>query len=83
MIGPLIAAGAQLASGLMGASSAKSAAKKQYQQQKEFAQNGIQWKVEDAKKAMLAYLRGELGEKYPFKKVIAPSVESLKTLSKK
>jgi len=51
MIGPLIAAGAQLASGLMGASSAKSAAKKQYQQQKEFAQNGIQWKVEDAKKA--------------------------------
>jgi len=39
--------------------------------------------VEDAKKAMLAYVRGELGDKFPFKKVIAPSVESLKMLKKK
>jgi len=40
-----------IASGIFGASSAKKAAKQQYQQQKEFAQNGIQWKVDDAKKA--------------------------------
>lgn len=51
MLPALISAGSSLVSGLMGASSAKKAAKQQYQQQKEFAQNGIQWKVDDAKKA--------------------------------
>jgi len=40
-----------IASGITGAISAKSAAKQQYKQQKEFAQNGIQWKVADAKAA--------------------------------
>lgn len=38
-------------SGITGANAAKKAADKQYRQQKEFAQNGIQWKVEDAKQA--------------------------------
>lgn len=38
-------------SGFFGAKSAEKAAKQQYQQQKEFAQQGIQWKVADAKKA--------------------------------
>lgn len=51
MIGAAIAAGANIVSGIMGANSAEKAAKKQYQQQKEFAQNGIQWKAADAKAA--------------------------------
>lgn len=47
MLGEIIAAGASLAGGLFG----KSAADKQAKLQKQFAKNGIQWKVEDAKKA--------------------------------
>lgn len=47
MIGPLIAAGASLAGSLLG----RSDAKRQEANQREFAQNGIQWKVNDAKKA--------------------------------
>lgn len=56
--GPLISAGASLASGLLGRSAAKDAAAQNqanFQQnidlQKTFAKEGIRWKVEDAKKA--------------------------------
>jgi len=51
MIGAAIAAGANIVSGIMGAKSAEKAAKQQYAAQKEFAQNGIQWKVDDAREA--------------------------------
>lgn len=58
MLGSLIAAGASLAGGLLGKSSADAARESQENMaaqnialQREFAQNGIQWKVEDAKKA--------------------------------
>lgn len=58
MIGPLISAGASLLGGLLGKSSADKARQqaeahslRQEAMQREFAQNGIQWKVEDAKKA--------------------------------
>lgn len=58
MIGDLIAAGASLASSFFGSKSADKAnkaqetnAKRQYEQQKEFAKSGIQWKTQDALKA--------------------------------
>lgn len=58
MLGPIISAGASLLGGLLGRSDAKDAraqanahALRQEALQREFAQNGIQWKVEDAKKA--------------------------------
>lgn len=58
MIPALIAAGTQIAGGLLNRSENKKAqkfaaqqAEQQYQQQKEFAQSGIQWKVQDAEKA--------------------------------
>lgn len=58
MLGALISAGSSLLGGLLGKSSADKALdaqkenlEKQAQLQREFAQNGIQWKVEDAKKA--------------------------------
>lgn len=50
-IGPLISAGASLLGGLFGRNSAQDAANQNYKNQKEFAQHGIQWKVEDAKAA--------------------------------
>ena len=51
--GSLISTGGALAGGLFGKSSQKKEAKKAYRRQKEFAQNTIQWKVADAKKAGL------------------------------
>lgn len=58
MLGNLISAGTTLLGGLLGKSSADSARDLQREQiarnealQREFAQNGIQWRVEDAKKA--------------------------------
>lgn len=51
MLGALIGAGASLASSLFGNKENKKARKQEYAQQKEFAQSGIQWKVDDAKKA--------------------------------
>lgn len=58
MLGPLIAAGASLAGGLIGQQNQNNAIKSQEAQaernialQKEFAQSGIQWKVQDAQKA--------------------------------
>lgn len=51
--GSLISTGGGLVGGLFGKKSAKKAAKREYRRQKEFAQNQIQWKVADAKKAGL------------------------------
>lgn len=58
MIGSIISAGASLLGGLMNRSSAKDAqnaaaaqAQANYEHQKEFAQQGLRWKVEDAKAA--------------------------------
>lgn len=58
LIGGLLSAGSTLLGGLMGQSAADKARKSQeaankqnYEAQKEFAQNGLRWKVEDATKA--------------------------------
>lgn len=51
MMGQLISAGGTLLSGIIGSSSAKKQTKMQIEAQREFAQNGVQWKVADAKKA--------------------------------
>ncbi|AZL83001.1 DNA pilot protein [Apis mellifera associated microvirus 42] len=51
MLGALISAGSSILGGILGNKAAKSAATQQAKLQKQFAQNGIQWKVEDAKKA--------------------------------
>lgn len=51
MLPALVAAGASILGGILGNKSKEKAAQREYQQQKEFAQSGIQWKVEDAKKA--------------------------------
>lgn len=51
MIGELIAAGGSLLGGLLGKKSAEKQAAQQAALQKQFAQEGIQWRVEDAKKA--------------------------------
>lgn len=56
MLGALIGAGTSLLGGLLGKSSQEKAAKKEYKRQKEFAQHGISWKVEDAKRAGIAPL---------------------------
>jgi len=51
MLGALIGAGANILGGILGSNSQEKAAKQNAALQREFAQNGIQWKVEDAKKA--------------------------------
>lgn len=51
MLGALIGAGASLASSLLGNKSNEKARANEAAQQREFAQNGIQWKVADAKAA--------------------------------
>lgn len=51
MLGSILGAVGSVASSLLGKSSADKQAEKQARLQKEFAQSGIQWKVEDAKKA--------------------------------
>ncbi|WP_302553331.1 hypothetical protein [uncultured Bilophila sp.] len=50
-IGSAIGAVGSIAGGLIGANSAQNVAGLNYEAQKEFAQNGIRWKVEDAKRA--------------------------------
>lgn len=50
-LGSLIGAGASLIGGIMGKDSAEDNAARQAALQKQFAKEGIQWKVEDAKKA--------------------------------
>lgn len=51
MLGALLGGVSSLASSLFGASSAEKQAKKNIKLQKQFAQQGIQWKVADAKAA--------------------------------
>lgn len=51
MIGELISAGANLLGGWLSGNRQDAAAEKQAALQREFAQNGIQWKVNDANKA--------------------------------
>lgn len=51
MIGALISAGSSLLGGLLGKDSAEDAAKRNAALQREFAQNSLQWKAEDARKA--------------------------------
>lgn len=51
MLGALIGAGASLLGGIMGNKANEKARANEYKQQKEFAQSGIQWKVDDAKRA--------------------------------
>lgn len=51
MLGALIGAATSLFAGNQQNKANKKAAELQYKQQKEFAQSGIQWKTEDAKKA--------------------------------
>lgn len=51
MLGSLIAGGASLLGGLLGRDDASDAAAKNARMQKEFAQQGIRWKVADAKAA--------------------------------
>jgi hypothetical protein len=51
MWGSIISGVSSLGGALLGAKSQESASDKNTQYQKEFAQKGIQWKVEDAKKA--------------------------------
>lgn len=56
MLGALIGAAASIGGGLLASSSAKKAAAKQAALQREFAQNAIQWKAEDARKAGISPL---------------------------
>lgn len=51
MLGSILGAVGSIAGGLLGNDSAKKAAKQNYKHQKEFAQNSLQWKAEDAQKA--------------------------------
>lgn len=51
VIGSAIGAVGSIAGGILGANSAQNVAGMNYEAQKEFAQNGIRWKVEDAKRA--------------------------------
>lgn len=51
MLAEALGAIGSVAGGLLGNSSAKKAAKENYKQQKEFAQNSIQWRVADGQKA--------------------------------
>lgn len=64
--GSLVGAGSSLIGGAMNASNSKSIAREQMAMQREFAQNGIQWRVEDAKKAGLhpLYAIGASGASY-------------------
>ncbi|UPW41890.1 DNA pilot protein [Dipodfec virus RodF1_85] len=64
--GAAISGGASLVGGMMNATMSKTIAREQMRQQKEFAQNGIQWRVEDAKKAGLhpLYAIGAQGASY-------------------
>lgn len=51
MLPEILSAVGSIAGGIMGNRSAKKAAEKNFQQQKQFAQNSIQWKAKDAEKA--------------------------------
>lgn len=51
MLGELISAGASLIGGLFGNQQKKEGQEREIELQKEFAQNGLRWKVEDAQRA--------------------------------
>lgn len=51
MLGSLISAGTSIIGGLFGRSNARKEAQREYERQKEFAQHGISWRAEDAKRA--------------------------------
>lgn len=51
MLGEILSAGASILGGVLGNSSAKKAADRNFAQQKKFAQNQLQWKAADAEKA--------------------------------
>lgn len=51
MLGELISAGASLLGGLFGNQQKKEGQEREIELQKEFAQNGVRWKVEDAQRA--------------------------------
>lgn len=51
MLGALIGAGASILGNVLQNNANEKKAQQQYEQQKEFAQSGIQWKVQDAEKA--------------------------------
>lgn len=51
MLGPLIAAGATLAGSYLSSQSSEANAERNIAMQREFAQNGIRWRVEDARAA--------------------------------
>ncbi len=65
-LGSVISAGASLVGGAMSAAASKKIAKMQIAAQKEFAQNGIQWRTADAKAAGLhpLYAIGASGATY-------------------
>lgn len=73
MLSALIGLGGSLASGLFG----KSAADKNIKMQKQFAQNGIQWKVEDAKKAGIHPLAALGSQTHSFSPVAAGDFSGL------
>lgn len=58
MLGALIGAGASLLGGIMGNKANEKAGKQNAALQREFAQNSVQWKVEDSKKAGIHPLYG-------------------------
>ncbi|QGH72993.1 MAG: putative minor capsid protein [Microviridae sp. ctzVR26] len=62
MWGELLAAGSSLVSGLLN----RNAKKKEQQLQQDFAQHGIQWKVEDAKRAGIAPLAALGAQTMPY-----------------
>lgn len=56
MLGSILGAVGSIAGGLLGNKSAKKAAEKNYEQQKEFAQNGLKWNVAQAKELGISKL---------------------------
>lgn len=66
MLGALIGAGASLLGGLFGQSSQKKQMQMQIDQQREFAQHGVRWKVEDAKAAGIHPLYALGAQTVPF-----------------
>lgn len=66
MLGSIASAGGSIIDNIFGWQTQKSAAKKEYQRQKEFAQNQIQWRVKDAQAAGIhpLYALGAQGVSY-------------------
>lgn len=69
MLGSLISAGASLVGGLLGNKGSKDNAEMNAAMQKEFAQHGVRWKVEDATKAGIHPLYALGSQTIPFSPV--------------